>query len=98
MFMGISYFAWVSGGVLLVFIYMLLSTRRVGPTEVGLVLKRVSARKLSEDNVIAFQGEAGYQADLLMPGLRWKSWLLYEVIKFPWVQVPPVKWEWSSPR
>jgi SPFH domain / Band 7 family len=60
----------------------------VGPAEVGLVLKRVSRRKLAEDNVIAFQGEAGYEADLLMPGLRWKPWLLYDVAKFPWVQVP----------
>jgi hypothetical protein len=88
MLIGISYSAWVSAAVLVVFIYVVLSIRRVGPTEVGLVLKRISARKLSKDNVIAFQGEAGYQADLLMPGLRWKSWLLYEVIKFPWVQVP----------
>jgi uncharacterized membrane protein YqiK len=36
----------------------------------------------------AFQGEAGFQADLLMPGLRWKPWLLYAVEKYPWVQVP----------
>src|SRR5208282_967999 len=55
---------------------------------VGLVLKRFSARKLSGDNIIAFQGEAGYQADLLLPGMRWKPWLLYEVQKFPWVQIP----------
>jgi hypothetical protein len=88
MLMGISYFAWVSGGVLLAVLYILMSIRRVGPAEVGLVLKRVSAKKLSEDNAIAFHGEAGYQADLLMPGLRWKAWLLYEVMKFPWVQVP----------
>jgi hypothetical protein len=64
------------------------SFRRIGPTEVGLVTKRFSIRKLSEDNPIAFNGEAGYQADLLMPGLRWKSWLLYSVAKYPWVQVP----------
>ena len=38
--------------------------------------------------MIAFQGEAGYQADLLLPGMRWKPWLLYEVQKFPWVQIP----------
>ncbi len=88
MLMGFSYGVWVSGIGVLVVLYILLSIRRVGPTEVGLVLKRVSPKKLSEDNVIAFHGEAGYQADLLMPGLRWKPWLLYEVIKFPWVQVP----------
>jgi hypothetical protein len=86
--MGIPYFDWVAGGVLIVVLYILMSIRRVGPAEVGLVLKRVSIKKLSEDNAIAFHGEAGYQADLLMPGLRWKAFLLYEVMKFPWVQVP----------
>ncbi|HTZ73260.1 MAG TPA: SPFH domain-containing protein [Candidatus Aquilonibacter sp.] len=85
---NISIQIWVTAGVLLVALYILMSIRRVGPSEVGLVLKRVGLRKLSEDNAIAFNGEAGYQADLLMPGLRWKPWLIYEVEKFPWVQVP----------
>jgi hypothetical protein len=80
--------AWVFAGILVAVFYLLMSIRRVGAAEVGLVLKRVSPRKLAEDNVIAFHGEAGYQADLLMPGLRWKPWLLYEVEKFPWVQIP----------
>ncbi|MFZ0820264.1 MAG: SPFH domain-containing protein [Candidatus Acidiferrales bacterium] len=88
MLLGFPYSLWVSAAVVLVVIYILMSIRRVGPAEVGLVLKRVSAKKLSDDNAIAFHGEAGYQADLLMPGLRWKAWLLYEVMKFPWVQVP----------
>ena len=58
-----------------------MSIRVVGPTEVGLVMKRFALRKLKDDNPIAFHGEAGYQADLLMPGRRWKPWLLYEVDK-----------------
>src|SRR5437899_11049237 len=64
------------------------SFRRIGPTEVGLVTKRFSWKKLSQDSPVAFDGEAGYQADLLMPGLGWKLWLLYAVSKYPWVQVP----------
>jgi regulator of protease activity HflC (stomatin/prohibitin superfamily) len=64
------------------------SFRRIGPTEVGLVTKRYSAKKLTKDNPIAFGGEAGYQADLLMPGIRWKWWWNYSVDKYPWVQVP----------
>lgn len=67
---------------------LLCSMRRIGPTEVGLVTKRFASRRLSDDNIIAFQGEAGYQADLLMPGLRWKIWPLYKVEKYPWIQVP----------
>ncbi|MBI2213345.1 MAG: hypothetical protein HYU52_06835 [Acidobacteria bacterium] len=66
----------------------LASLHRIGPNEVGLVTKRLSFRKLHDDNPIAFSGEAGYEADLLMPGLRWKLAILYRVDKFPWVQVP----------
>lgn len=76
-------------GLALAVFIVVRSCHRIGPTEVGLVLKRYSSRKLSKDNPIAFNGEAGYEADLLMPGLRWKLWPLYSVAKYPWVQVPP---------
>jgi regulator of protease activity HflC (stomatin/prohibitin superfamily) len=78
------------GGALLflLLIIILPSIHKIGPTEVGLITKRFSLKKLTEDNPLAFNGEAGYQADLLMPGLRWKFWIVYRVDKFPWVQVP----------
>jgi len=60
----------------------------VGPTEVGLVMKRFGFKKLSEDNPVAFKGEAGYQSELLMPGWRFKLWIMYKVDKHPWVQIP----------
>jgi uncharacterized membrane protein YqiK len=60
----------------------------IGPTEVGLVNKRFGIRKLADGDPIAFNGEAGYQARLLMPGLRFKLWPVFGVQKFPWVQVP----------
>ncbi len=75
---------------LLIFIFVILvlkSIYSIGPTEVGLVRKRFG-EALPEDNPIAFRGEAGYQADLLMPGLRFKFILVYAVTKHPWVQVP----------
>ncbi|HXY94852.1 MAG TPA: SPFH domain-containing protein [Acidimicrobiia bacterium] len=74
--------------VALVVIVVLKSLHSIGSTEVGLVSKRFAFRRLSEDNPIAFRGEAGYQAALLMPGIRFKMWPLYAVKKFPWVQVP----------
>ena len=74
--------------VVLAAVYILASLHRIGPTELGLVTKRLSFTKLAKDNPVAFNGEAGYQADLLMPGLRWKAFLLYSVEKYPWVQVP----------
>ncbi|HEV2615741.1 MAG TPA: hypothetical protein VGU63_03920 [Candidatus Acidoferrales bacterium] len=69
---GIPNITWIAVAVVIILGYVALSTRRIGPAEVGLVLKRISHRKLTQDNPIAFHGEAGYQADLLMPGLRWK--------------------------
>lgn len=85
---GIPSITWIVVAIVIIVAYVVGSIRRIGPAEVGLVLKRISHKKLSQDNAIAFEGEAGYQADLLMPGLRWKSILFYEVRKFPWVQVP----------
>ena len=69
-------------------VIVVTSLHKIGPTEVGLVTKRFSFAKLTKDNPVAFNGEAGYQADLLMPGLRWKTVLVYSVEKYPWVQVP----------
>ncbi len=64
------------------------SIHLIGPAQVGLVNKRFAFRKLPEDNPVAFRGEAGYQAAMLMPGLRVKLWPVNSVQKFPWVQVP----------
>ena len=83
-------FLWdfVIGIVVLVLIVLILkSIYSIGPTQVGLVRKRFGA-KLPGSNPVAFKGEAGYQAELLMPGLRFKFCLIYAVAKHPWVQVP----------
>jgi len=69
-------------------ICLIFSIRYIGPMEIGLVNKRFGFKKLSEDNPIAFNGEAGYQAELLMPGLRFKFWPVFAVNKHPWIQVP----------
>jgi regulator of protease activity HflC (stomatin/prohibitin superfamily) len=60
----------------------------IGPTEVGLVRKRLSFGKLLEDSAVAFHGEAGYQAALLMPGLRFKLWPVFTVTRHPMLQIP----------
>lgn len=79
--------------VLLVLVFLVLalfsrSFHSVGPAEVGLVTKRVG-KKLGDEELIAQNGEAGYQAELLMPGLRFKLWPVFQVERFPWVQVAP---------
>ena len=74
--------------LLIVVVFVLRSFRFIGAAEVGLVNKR-AGRKLTGDQAIAFDGEAGYQAELLMPGLRFKLWPVYSVTKHPWVRVSP---------
>jgi regulator of protease activity HflC (stomatin/prohibitin superfamily) len=73
--------------IAIIAILVVPSIRIIGPTSVGLVTKRFARSKLPDDNPIAFRGEAGYQANLLMPGWHFKLWLLYAVEKHPWVQV-----------
>jgi regulator of protease activity HflC (stomatin/prohibitin superfamily) len=64
-----------------------MSFHLIGPAQVGLVLKRVG-RRLEGGDPVALAGEAGYQADLLMPGLRFRLWPVHAVSKHPWVQIP----------
>ena len=60
----------------------------IGPTEVGLVRKRLSFRNLKSGSPVAFHGEAGYQAQMLSPGLRFKLWPFFVVTRHPMVQIP----------
>ena len=86
--MGFAMTLLVLAVIALVVLVLISSIKTIGPTEVGLVTKRLGLGKLGQQNAIAFRGEAGYQAKLLMPGLRFKLWPMYGVKKFPWVQVP----------
>src|SRR5262245_60283665 len=89
LFMTFGFFTTVliAAAILAVLWILLLSFYSIGPTQVGLVRKRFGA-KLPGDSPVAFNGEAGYQADMLMPGLRFQFILVYAVSKHPWVQVP----------
>ncbi len=72
----------------LVVLVVLRGFHSIGPAEVGLVTKRVGKR-IKGDQLVAMNGEAGYQAELLMPGLRFKFWPVHKVERYAWVQVPP---------
>ena len=77
----------IVAGIILVFV-LWRSLWTIGPTQVGLVRKRFSFNKLTENSPVAFHGEAGYQATLLMPGLRFKLWPLFVVTRHPMLQIP----------
>ena len=68
----------VAMAVVVVVVFM--SFWNIGPTEVGLVRKRFSLKRLRSGSPVALHGEAGYQANLLTTGLRFKLWPLFTVI------------------
>ncbi len=88
---GLEGFALAVLAILILFV-ALRSFWTIGPTEVGLVRKRFGS-SLKDDSPVAFQGEAGYQAQLLMPGLRFKLWPVYTVTRHPMVQIPAARGE-----
>jgi uncharacterized membrane protein YqiK len=60
--------------------------------QVGIVIKRFGARKLAPGQLIALNGEAGYQADTLAPGLHFGYWIFqYRVEKDAMVRIPAGK-------
>lgn len=61
----------------------------IGEQEVGIVVKKFSARSLPAGRLIALNGEAGYQADTLAPGWHWGFWpWQYGVRKESMIVVP----------
>src|SRR5712691_1030344 len=74
-------------GALVAFI-LYMSFWKIGPTEMGLVRKRFGFKKLDGGNIVGFDREAGYQAEVLRTGIRFKLWLLYAVQRRPIPQIP----------
>ncbi len=67
----------------------LASVRIIRENESGLVIRRFG-RSLPQSSLIALNQEAGYQADLLLPG--WHFWMWpwqFSVVKVPLLVVPP---------
>ena len=54
--------------VLLVVAAAALGLVIIGERQVGIVVKKFSNKSLAPGNLIALNGEAGYQADTLAPG------------------------------
>jgi uncharacterized membrane protein YqiK len=68
---------WLTGSVL------------IDEKEVGVVIKKFGNTKLPPGQLIALNGEAGYQADTLAPGLHFGYWFFqYRVMKVPMVRIP----------
>jgi len=76
-------------GFLAIFIGASTSWVHVSPNEVG-HMKRIYGSSLTEGRIIATDGEAGYQADVLAPGFHFRPFLnvIYDVETLPAVQIP----------
>jgi uncharacterized membrane protein YqiK len=60
----------------------LLGTVLIRERQVGIVIKRFSSRSLAPGQLVALNGEAGYQADTLAPGLHFRLWRWqYRILK-----------------
>ncbi len=57
--------------------------------QVGVVVKRFAGKSLSPGRLVALDGEAGYQADTLAPGLHFGYWpWQFRILKVPVTVVP----------
>jgi uncharacterized membrane protein YqiK len=86
-------FSWVALltelGVLLILSPWLTGSVMIDEREVGVVIKKFGRSKLPPGQLIALDGEAGYQADTLAPGLHFGYWFFqYRVLKVPMMRIP----------
>ncbi len=77
------------GLFLLLFGPFVLGSVLIRERQVGIVVKKFSMRSLPPGRLIALDGEAGYQAQTLPPGLHFGYWRWqYRLIKAPVITVP----------
>jgi uncharacterized membrane protein YqiK len=83
---GIAWYWYVLALALLAFFS---SSVLIRERQVGIVVKRFSNRTLEAGRLLALNGEAGYQADTLAPGLHFGYWRWqYRIITRPVTVVP----------
>ena len=82
----VAWYWWLPGVIVLTLLSSLVLIRE---RQVGIVIKRFSGKSLAPGRLIALDGEAGYQADTLAPGLHFGYWpWQYRILKMPVTVVP----------
>lgn len=84
---------WAGGGLVAVLLVgaallWLLGFRIVASDKVGIVTKWWSPKGSIKDSIIALNGEAGFQPDLLRGGIHFRTPLMYRVHIMPLVTIP----------
>ncbi|MDB6065168.1 MAG: band 7 protein [Pedosphaera sp.] len=68
---------------------LVFGTVLIREMEVGIVIKRFAGQSLAPGQLVALNGEAGYQADTLAPGLHFGLWRWqYRIVKVSVTLVP----------
>jgi uncharacterized membrane protein YqiK len=90
MLLHVPLFAWIAiGTVVLLLFSIAFGVVVISEQESGLVIKRYG-RPLPAGRIIAIDGEAGYQAQMLPPGWHFPLWKWkYKVRKVPLIEVAP---------
>ena len=78
--------------VFLTIVYNCLGLVIIGEKQVGIVTKKFGTKTLSNDSIIALNGESGVQAKTLSPGLHFFYFFWqYSIEKVPLVEIEPGK-------
>src|SRR5262245_1623684 len=74
---------------LLIIVPLVFGPVLIHERQVGIVIKKLGLRSLDPGKLIALNGESGYQADTLAPGLHLWFWRWqYRILKVPITIVP----------
>lgn len=80
----------IIGSIILLYllIFKILGLRVINSDQVAVVEKWWSMKGSLKDSIIALNGEAGYEPDLLRGGIHFKSVLMYKIHKYPLITIP----------
>jgi uncharacterized membrane protein YqiK len=91
-FPGSHFSWWVLGTYIVVLLILspwLTGSVLINEKEVGVVIHKFGSRRLPPGQIIALNGEAGFQADTLAPGLHFGYWFFqYRVMKASMLRIP----------
>lgn len=81
---------WVLGVLVVAYllIFVILGLRVIASNEVAVVEKWWSLKGSLKDSIIALNGEAGYQPNVLRGGIHLKTMLMYKIHKYPLITIP----------
>ena len=88
---SIAYIYILAAILLLILFYYIIGIRAIANDKIAIVEKWWSTKGSLKDNIIALNGEAGFQPNVLRGGIHFKSPLIYKIHKMPLITIPQGK-------